>query len=732
MQENQPVGTYISKVSATDNDKGDEGVLQFNIIDGNQDSAFSINSDGSIITNAILDSETQNYYKLVVKISDSGLEIIRSVTSTVTVSVVDVNDHSPSCSLAYLYLEVLENTTANTLISNINCTDLDTGDTLKYYVQAPYDTVFGFSSSSSNQLRLLAPLDYDSPTQKYDIKIICSDGVNNFTITSRVKVLPVNEAAPKFSNNPSITVSENQVVQDVVLYSATDTDYSPHGVVLYKIQSVSNGGAAFFDIDPASGSIDVISALDYDILPADSKKYEVTIIAADGGGLEGTGTVTIQVANVNDNAPVCNHTIAVNVNEIQGVVPYIVLTNLGCADKEDGTSLIYSLTQSPGSHFTCLDGLVQLKNNTLDYETASLHTLVIAVKDKGTPSLSTTVTVLVSVVNQNDGGPVFTAPAPISVAENVASGSFVVAVTATDPDGNDPDFGDVRYSLVAGDPASQFSIDARSGQIYTTKTLDFETTSSYRLVIQASERAGGNSASTTQTVNVVDLNDERPLCQTGAMLVTVPENRQPSSLITQFTCTDADAGTTLVYNITTGADICRIEGNQLLLRTPLDFEKKASHDIVVHVSDMVEAHALDIAVTINVGSVDEGPPVFTNGQYSLYGVCDASNVIITMLLVREDQLILSEVGAVLAVDPDSPVDQNGQVVYSFTAPYPQFSINKSSGKILLAQSLDRETTQHFSLVVKASDAVNYTTANVEVTVLDVNDNSPQFSSNLYR
>lgn len=49
--------------------------------------------------------------------------------------------------------------------------------------------------------------------------------------------MPVNEAAPKFSNNPSITVSENKIVLDAVIYTATDTDYSPHGVVLYKIQS---------------------------------------------------------------------------------------------------------------------------------------------------------------------------------------------------------------------------------------------------------------------------------------------------------------------------------------------------------------------------------------------------------------------------------------------------------------------------------------------------------------
>lgn len=50
---------------------------------------------------------------------------------------------------------------------------------------------------------------------------------------------------------------------------------------------------------------------------------------------------------------------------LSGVVPYNVLTTLGCADKEDGTSIIYFLTQSPGSHFACLDGLVQLKNSKL-------------------------------------------------------------------------------------------------------------------------------------------------------------------------------------------------------------------------------------------------------------------------------------------------------------------------------------------------------------------------------
>ena len=61
-----------------------------------------------------------------------------------------------------------------------------------------------------------------------------------------------------------------------------------------------------------------------------------------------------------------------------------------------------------------------------------------------------------------------------------------------------------------------------------------------------------------------------------------------------------------------------------------------------------------------------------------------------------------------------------------------FTLDKSSGQILLAGTLDRETNPSYSLLVKATDSANTVTATVALTVTDENDNAPVFNPNSYR
>lgn len=72
-----------------------------------------------------------------------------------------------------------------------------------------------------------------------------------------------------------------------------------------------------------------------------------------------------------------------------------------------------------------------------------------------------------------------------------------------------PSGASVTYSIARGNTESSFSIDPQTGAIITTEFLDYETLSSYRLVMSA-EDPDGVVATTTAAVTVTDVGTERP------------------------------------------------------------------------------------------------------------------------------------------------------------------------------------------------------------------------------
>lgn len=63
-----------------------------------------------------------------------------------------------------------------------------------------------------------------------------------------------------------------------------------------------------------------------------------------------------------------------------------------------------------------------------------------------------------------------------------------------------------------------------------------------------------------------------------------------------------------------------------------------------------------------------------------------------------------------------------------------FEVDKDTGIVRLAKSLDREAQSIFTLIVKAVDSGMpqlWTLTTLQVTVLDVNDNPPEFITRIY-
>ena len=102
---------------------------------------------------------------------------------------------------------------------------------------------------------------------------------------------------------------------------------------------------------------------------------------------------------------------------------------------------------------------------------------------------------------ENNHSPVFAPTSTVSLAEDVSTGTTVSTISAADQE-----LETMTYSITAGNDAGKFTINSSTGVITTAAALDYETTTSYTLTVTATD-SFGNASTTTQTVNVTDVNE---------------------------------------------------------------------------------------------------------------------------------------------------------------------------------------------------------------------------------
>ncbi|OWF51636.1 Cadherin EGF LAG seven-pass G-type receptor 3 [Mizuhopecten yessoensis] len=453
VSEDSAAGTTVCTMTASDADYGDDGTLSFSIVGGNTGGLFGVSSSSGVVYLAgTLDFEITMSHELVIKVSDGGNSVL-TATSTVTITVTDVNDNSPTCSSAPYVFSVNEQTSATPVtVTTLACTDGDAGTSLQYAIASGNsDTCFALDALTG-VLTTACTLDYDTGSQHYALVTTVTDGTFTTTVTLAVNLVPVNDITPSFGSSTTVTIAESSSAGTAILtYTAADSDASPHNIEKYEITSVTNSGSSFFMIDMTSAVIYLSQAVDFET----SQNYVLILEATDGGSLTGTGTVTVSVTDVNDNTPSCTPTAHVTSVSEDAALNAVVIADLSCSDGDAGTSLVYSVTSRPVStHFAVSEtgGVASLVvNSALDYETTSYYVLAVSVSDGGT---SSTVSVVVNVGNVNEAGPVFN-PVTYAVAfsESTSVSSVLATVTATDADTDT-----ITYSFVTS--YTGFAIDS--------------------------------------------------------------------------------------------------------------------------------------------------------------------------------------------------------------------------------------------------------------------------------
>ncbi|XP_030290616.1 cadherin EGF LAG seven-pass G-type receptor 2-like [Sparus aurata] len=327
----------------------------------------------------------------------------------------------------------------------------------------------------------------------------------------------------------------------------------------------------------------------------------------------------------------------------------------------------------------------------------------------------------------NDNSPIFEEKLySQNVSESEPVGFEVVRVTATDADiTNDT----ITYSI---EPASEVFEVTSAGAVRLKKRLNYNSVQQHNFTVKASDPLGLSDTATV-VINVEDFDNLNPYFSHSLYRAFIPENQdgpfptiEPEAIKAQ----DGDTGINmaLIYSISEVSPAeyqsnFQIDSSSgvLSVQTPIDREELSSSVISVNIKAAQTDDSLKTAnavVSVTIEDVNDNAPKFDRSNYSVS--------------LPENSLVDTVVLKAVVTD----LDQGGFVgtlrILPESAP---FSIG-SDGTVTVKDStaLDRETTTSFTFQIEAAETNppnNVATAEVNVTLLDENDNSPVFTSNKY-
>ncbi|XP_030290590.1 cadherin EGF LAG seven-pass G-type receptor 2-like [Sparus aurata] len=327
----------------------------------------------------------------------------------------------------------------------------------------------------------------------------------------------------------------------------------------------------------------------------------------------------------------------------------------------------------------------------------------------------------------NDNSPIFEEKLySQNVSESEPVGFEVVRVTATDADITN---NAITYSI---EPASEVFEVTSAGAVRLKKRLNYNLVQQYNLIVKASDPLGLSDTATV-VINVEDFDNLNPYFSHSLYRAFIPENQdgpfqtiEPEAIKAQ----DGDTGinVALIYSISEVSPAeyqsnFQIDSSSgvLTVQTPIDREEMNSSVISVNIEAAQTDDSLKTAnavVSVTIKDVNDNAPKFDRSNYSV------------------SLLENSPVDAVVFRAVVTDLDQGGFVgtlrILPESAP---FSIS-SDGTVRVKDStaLDRETTTSFTFQIEAAETNppnNVATAEVNVTLLDENDNSPVFTSDTY-
>ncbi|XP_034454860.1 protocadherin gamma-A12-like [Hippoglossus hippoglossus] len=563
-------------------------------------------NNGDLITTERIDRESLcgKRPSCVLKVDlvlENPLELHR-----VSLHVQDVNDNSPKFKKNLIEMEIRESAEKGNRFSIEEAHDADIGqNTVQRYNLQKNDNFILSVDNNKVELVLENKLDREKRNEM-NLLLTALDGGSpqrSGTVVIHVTVLDANDNAPVFSQAVyKASLPENSPPDTVVInVSATDADEGVNGDVTYDFGHMTDDDVNVFSIDSKTGQITVSGVIDFE----ERSSFEIRVEAKDGLGLTSYAKVMIDVTDVNDNAPV------IYLKSLTNPIPENVspgsevgIINVQDEDSDSNQKVRCSIQQNvPFKLVPSIKNYYSLvTTGQLDRELVSDYNITITATDEGSPPLSSSKTVQLSVADINDNPPVFEEQSYSAyVTENNKPGSTLCSVTARDPDWRQN--GTVVYSLLPGEVngasvSSYLSVNGDTGVIHAVRSFDYEQFRSFKVHVMARDNGSPPlSSNVTVSVFISDVNDNSPQILYPApegnsfMTELVPKAAHGGSLVSKVIAVDADSGQNawLSYHIVKSTDpgLFTIGVHSGEIRTQRDISESDSmkQNLIVAVKD---------------------------------------------------------------------------------------------------------------------------------------------------
>uniref|UniRef100_A0A671U7W1 Cadherin domain-containing protein n=1 Tax=Sparus aurata TaxID=8175 RepID=A0A671U7W1_SPAAU len=518
--ENAAAGTRFSLIRADDPDVGVNDIQKYTLKPSdNFKLEVQSQPDGGtnveMVLKKQLDREKQDRLSLVLTALDAGDPQL-SGTILISITVLDANDNAPVCTQTEYKTNVKENSLQGAVLTTVSASDADEGPHghIQYDISnVPEGALDLFHvDQESGVVTLVGTLDYEK-FRHYEIDVQASDeGGNSDVCKVMIEVLDTNDNPPAINiMSTSSTISEDVKPGTVLtMMNVQDPDSDENGKVHclldenthLKIMSTSNN---FFTL-VTDGELDREIA----------SQYNVTVTCSDEGvpSLSSSVTLTLQISDVNDNAPVferSSYEAYIVENNTPGLSIFTVRAR--DADWNQNARVSYILEDSsvngvPVSSYVSVsaDSGVIHAVRSFDYEQIKDFHFRVKAQDGGSPLLSSNVSVKIMIQDQNDNPPQVLYPVQTGgslVAEMVPRsadvGYLVTKVVAVDVDSGQNAW--LSYKLQKATDRALFEVGLQNGEIRTIRQVTDKDAVKQRLTVIVEDN-GQPSRSATVIVNV--------------------------------------------------------------------------------------------------------------------------------------------------------------------------------------------------------------------------------------
>ncbi|XP_077103422.1 protocadherin gamma-A11-like isoform X36 [Siphateles boraxobius] len=443
-------------------------------------------------------------------------------------------------------------------------------------------------------------------------------------------------------------------------------------------------------------------------------------------------SINVELLDINDNAPFFEKT-EMNFRISESASIGAKFTIEPARDFDVGINGLQTYSLKPTDNFALKfkvqpggDHHIEMTlQKPLDREKQELMSLTLTAIDGGDPQMSGNIQINIVVLDANDNSPVFTQSVyKATVTENSPKGTIVATVSASDLDQGVNS--EIIYTITnTNDVRSKFEINESDGKIRLIGLVDYETTPRYEIRVQASDH-GGLTDSCKIVVDVIDINDNKPVINIMSKTNVIAENSASETVVTIINVQDLDSEGNGKVQCSVNENIpfsLKSSNNNffsLVTDSDLDRERESEYNISVTCADEgVPSLSSSVTLSLQISDVNDNAPVFEKSSYEA-SVQENNTPGLSIFTVIARDADFNQNARVSYILEDSSV--NGVPVSSLV------SVSADSGVIHAVRSFDYEQIKDFQFRVKAQDGGSpplSSNASVKIIIQDQNDNAPQ-------